>query len=106
MLPLSLNLTLQSHSPHLVCLKIMSSHSNLFHLSPAISCILPRSCLSFKCVWSLGAKDHKRPNSPLRCCPISKPGTGQDGFQHEDLPVIKWREVVEGHTDREADDVK
>ncbi|XP_035548925.1 (-)-kolavenyl diphosphate synthase TPS28, chloroplastic-like [Juglans regia] len=84
----------------------MSSHSNLFHLSPAISCILPRSCLSFKCVWSLGAKDHKRPNSPLRCCPISKPGTGQDGFQHEDLPVIKWREVVEGHTDREADDVK
>ncbi|KAG2693656.1 hypothetical protein I3760_08G106500 [Carya illinoinensis] len=79
----------------------MSSHSNLFSLSP-ISCILPRSRLSFKSFWSLGAKAHKRPNSPLGCCPISKPGTDQDGFQHG-LPVIKWREVVEYHTDGEAD---
>ncbi|XP_042991436.1 (-)-kolavenyl diphosphate synthase TPS28, chloroplastic-like isoform X5 [Carya illinoinensis] len=83
----------------------MSSHSNLFSPSP-ISCILPRPRLSFKSFWSLGAKDHKRPNSPLRCCPKSKAGTDQDGFQHS-LPVIKWRAVVEYHTDREADhDVK
>ncbi|KAG6700313.1 hypothetical protein I3842_08G106300 [Carya illinoinensis] len=79
----------------------MSSHSNLFSFSP-ISCILSRSRLSFKSFWSLGAKDHKRPNSPFGCCPISKPGTDQDGFQHG-LPVIKWREVVDDHTDKEGD---
>ncbi|XP_041022877.1 ent-copalyl diphosphate synthase 1-like [Juglans microcarpa x Juglans regia] len=83
----------------------MSSHSNLFHFSPAISCILPRySCSTFQSVWSFGAKE-KRPNSPLRCSTKSKPGT-QDGFQNVQPAVIKWRDVVEYDTDREADDLK